>query len=81
VRIVSNNNNLIKLQGRFYVVQFSDSLYLISQRFGINVSDLLSFNDQLGGSNVIFPGEVLYIPEPTATTLRKAAAKPKRTKK
>ncbi|MFH5187184.1 LysM peptidoglycan-binding domain-containing protein [Paenibacillus sp. TAB 01] len=72
---IAVNRNLLKLHGRFYVVQFSDSLYLISQRFGVSVSDLLTYNDQLSGSSTIFPGEVLYIPEPMSKTLNQEADK------
>lgn len=68
MRIVTHKS-LLKLPGRFYVVQFSDSLYFISQRFGISVSDLLTYNDQLSGSSTLFPGEILYIPEPMSKTL------------
>ncbi|WP_179232873.1 LysM peptidoglycan-binding domain-containing protein [Paenibacillus rigui] len=72
---IASHKSLLKLQGRFYVVQFSDSLYLISQRFGVSVSDLLTYNDQLQGSSTLFPGEILYIPEPMSNTLRRGTEK------
>jgi LysM repeat protein len=59
---VWTNKGLVTVNGRLYVVQFGDSLYLISQRFGVSVAELLSFNDQLNNSTLIFPGEILYIP-------------------
>ena len=51
-----------RLPGRWYVVQFGDTLYSVSQKFNVPVSQLLSENDQLEGSQVLFPGEILYIP-------------------
>lgn len=61
MRVITNKGAL-QVKGRFYLVQFGDSLYTISLRFGINVADLLSFNDQLNGLMTIHPGEILYIP-------------------
>ncbi|MNI09535.1 LysM domain protein [compost metagenome] len=59
---VLTNRGLLTVKGRFYTVQFGDSLYLVSQRFGVPVADLLTFNDQLNGITTIFPGELLFIP-------------------
>ncbi|MBD0382388.1 LysM peptidoglycan-binding domain-containing protein [Paenibacillus sedimenti] len=59
---VMTNRGTLKVKGRFYAVQFGDSLYTISQRFDVSVADLLTFNDQLNGLSTIYPGEILYIP-------------------
>lgn len=67
------------VKGRYYVVQYGDSLYLISQRFSVSVAEILSFNDQLNNSTVIFPGEVLFIPSlKLVETKKKASVKKKR---
>jgi LysM repeat protein len=68
----------LAINGRFYVVQFGDSLYLISQRFGVSVTDILSYNDQLSGDNLLFTGEVLFIPKPHVTEVKqKSKGKPR----
>ncbi|MDQ0902524.1 MULTISPECIES: LysM domain-containing protein [unclassified Paenibacillus] len=61
MRVITNKGAL-QVKGRFYIVQFGDSLYTVSHRFGVNVADLLTFNDQLNGLTTIYPGEILYIP-------------------
>lgn len=61
MRVITNKGAL-QVKGRFYIVQFGDSLYTISLRFGVNIADLLTFNDQLNGQTTIYPGEILYIP-------------------
>jgi LysM repeat protein len=61
---VPTNRGLTRIFGRFYVVQFGDSLFSVSQRFNVNIADILAFNEQIIDDNVIFPGEVLFIPTP-----------------
>ncbi|UKS26451.1 LysM domain-containing protein [Paenibacillus sp. HWE-109] len=60
---VLTSKGALKVQGRFYMVQFGDSLYTISQRFGVNVAELLTLNDQLQNQTTVYPGEILYIPD------------------
>jgi LysM repeat protein len=72
---IPTSNGLVRVPGRFYQVQFGDTLYSISQKFDIDVEQLLSYNDQITNDNTIFPGETLFIPTP------KYLAKTKRIKK
>jgi LysM repeat protein len=51
-----------RMPGRWYVVQFGDTLYSVSQKFNVPVPQLLNENGQLDESQVLFPGEILYIP-------------------
>ncbi|GFZ80609.1 hypothetical protein GCM10008018_27590 [Paenibacillus marchantiophytorum] len=60
---VLTSKGALQVQGRFYMVQFGDSLYTISQRFGVNVAELLTLNDQLQNQTTVYPGEILYIPD------------------
>lgn len=50
--------------GNTYTVQPGDSLYFIGQRFGVSVADLKAANGLW--SDIIYVGEVLYIPAPSA---------------
>lgn len=45
-----------------YTVQPGDTLYLIAQRFGVDLEDLIAANPQINPSNLL-PGTVLYIPD------------------
>jgi hypothetical protein len=53
----------------FYIIQPGDTLWSISIRFGVSIDDLRSLNNLSG--DIIYPGQVLYIP--TAQTLPPAA--------
>ncbi|GIQ67365.1 LysM peptidoglycan-binding domain-containing protein [Xylanibacillus composti] len=53
---------LQKLYGRFYVVQYGDSLYSIAEKFNVTRANLLQANDQIQETDVIHPGEVLFLP-------------------
>ena len=44
-----------------YVVQPGDTLWSISQRFGVSLSDLIELND-LADPSLIYPGQTLLIP-------------------
>lgn len=55
-------------KGRLYQVQFGDSLYTISQKFGTSIDNIHKFNVQMNHSNAIFPGEILFIPAPLVKT-------------
>lgn len=46
-----------------YAVQPGDSIYLIAQRFNINIDALLNANPQVTNPDQIFPGLVLCIPD------------------
>ncbi|ADG82559.1 LysM peptidoglycan-binding domain-containing protein [Thermincola potens] len=45
-----------------YVVKPGDTLYIIAQRFGVTVADILAVNPQIRDPNLIFPGQVIIIP-------------------
>lgn len=45
-----------------YVVQYGDTFYGIASRFGLTVSQLWAANPQIGNINVLYVGQVLYIP-------------------
>jgi LysM repeat protein len=59
---MATGKGLSNLKGRFYIVQYGDSMHIISQRFGVSVAEMLAFNDHLTGSDTIIPGEILFIP-------------------
>lgn len=69
------NGRTIRTPGRFYVVQFGDSLYTISQRFDVQIEDIVAYNEQLLSPNTIFPGEVLYIPSFSVSARKKSKSK------
>lgn len=48
-------------QGR-YTVQSGDTMYLIAQRYGINLNALIAANPHISDPNLIFPGDVLCVP-------------------
>lgn len=52
--------------GTRYKVSRGDTLYLISQRFGVSVSSIKSANNLTG--NTLYPGQVLSIPGSAAKT-------------
>jgi LysM repeat protein len=72
-----HNNRWVRIPGRFYVVQFSDSLYTIAQKFNVTVDDILAQNEQIDQPQTIFPGEVLLIPTPQ-TAIRRSKKKRKK---
>lgn len=45
-----------------YVVQYGDTFYGIAVRFGLTVSQLWVANPQVGNINILYVGQVLYIP-------------------
>jgi LysM repeat protein len=77
---IPTSNGLVRIPGRFYQVQFGDSLYSISQKFDIAAEQLLSFNDQILSDNTIFPGEMLFIPTPQHLAKTKRIKKTKKKK-
>jgi LysM repeat protein len=46
----------------FYIVQPGDSLWAISQKFGVSVDALRAANNITG--DIIYPGEIIYLPIP-----------------
>ena len=40
-----------------------DNLFLIAKRFGVALNDLIAANPQIKNPNLIFPGDVVFIPE------------------
>jgi len=58
IMIKYHNKGMMKKM--WYTVQPGDSLYLISQRFGVTIDQIRSSNQLTG--NIIFVGQRLYIP-------------------
>ncbi len=52
-------------QGR-YTVQPGDTMFTIAQRFGVSLDALIAANPHITNPNLIFPGDVLCVPEVTA---------------
>ncbi|MTI96804.1 MAG: LysM peptidoglycan-binding domain-containing protein, partial [Firmicutes bacterium] len=50
-------------QGR-YTVQPGDTMFLIAQRFGVSLNALIAANPHIPNPNVIFPCDVLCVPNP-----------------
>ncbi|HUW66274.1 MAG TPA: LysM domain-containing protein [Spirochaetia bacterium] len=48
-----------------YVVQPGDTIYEIGRRFGYTVDQIVAANPNLKDPNLIYPGEVLELPEPS----------------
>lgn len=55
-------NNNMKCQGQLYTVQASDTLFLISKRFGVTIRQILDVNPKITNTNLIFVGQVICIP-------------------
>jgi LysM repeat protein len=60
----------------FYIIESGDTLWSISGRFGVTIDDLRTLNNLSG--DIIYPGQVLYLPapqapSPTATATANAA--------
>jgi len=52
--------------GRLYTVRQSDTLFVIGQRFGVTVQQILAANPQITNPNVIFVGQRICIPDGAA---------------
>lgn len=52
--------------GQLYTVVAGDSLFLIAQRFGVSLEALIAANPQIANPDLIFPGQVICVPLPTA---------------
>lgn len=52
--------------GSVYRVAPGDTLFTIAQRFGVTVPAILAINPNITNPNVIYPGEFILIPPPTA---------------
>ena len=50
-----------------YVVQAGDTFANIAARYGVSVSDLWAANPQLTDINVLYIGQLIYVPSPTYT--------------
>lgn len=46
-----------------YIVQKGDTLFLIAKRFGVPLDALIRANPQIRDPNLIFPGDVIFIPQ------------------
>jgi spore coat assembly protein SafA len=44
------------------VVQKGDTLFLIAKRFGVSLDALIRANPQIKDPNLIFPGDIVFIP-------------------
>ena len=49
--------------GGTYVVQWGDTLRKIASQMNVNVNDLIAVNPQLWNPNLIFAGQVIYLPQ------------------
>lgn len=45
-----------------YVVQTGDTLFFIARRFGVSLGELIAANPQISDPNVLFPGQIIFIP-------------------
>ena len=45
-----------------YIVQPGDTLFLLARRFNTTVNDILVANPQIVDPNIIFAGQVIFIP-------------------
>ena len=52
-----------KPPARKYIVQKGDTLFLIAKRFGVSLDALIRANPQIKNPNLIFPGDVVFIPQ------------------
>jgi len=52
----------------FYVVQPGDTLWAIAQKFGVSIDALRAANNITG--DIIYPGEVIYLPVPGQSALQ-----------
>ena len=57
----SNNNGTYGNNGT-YVVRWGDTMRIIANRFGIPLFSLIAANPQIWNPNLIFPGQVIYLP-------------------
>ncbi len=48
--------------GTIYRVRAGDSLYIIAQRFGVSLNDLIAANPQISDPNLVYPGQEICIP-------------------
>jgi spore coat assembly protein SafA len=45
-----------------YVVQSGDTLFFISQKFGISLNTVIAFNPQIQNPDLIYPGQIIIVP-------------------
>jgi spore coat assembly protein SafA len=45
-----------------YTVVPGDTMWLIAQRFGVPVDQLIAANEHIRNPNIVFPGDVLCVP-------------------
>ncbi len=50
-------------RGELYTVRRSDTLFLIAQRFGLTLNQLIAANPQINNPNVIYIGQRICIPD------------------
>ena len=59
-----NSGNLPSNYRGAYVVQYGDTFSGIANRFGISIYDLWAANPDIWDINVLFAGEIIYLPGP-----------------
>lgn len=74
---INIGQKLDRIGGRFYLVQFGDSLFTIAQKFDTSVEDITAYNEQIKTESTIIPGEILFIPGQTAVTQKRKRRKHK----
>jgi membrane-bound lytic murein transglycosylase D len=68
-------DDFVRSRRQVYTVRNGDSLWSISQRFGVSEQQLRVWN-RLGWSNIIRPGQKLLVSSKSAKTAKKSVAKP-----
>lgn len=49
--------------GKKYTVKQGDTLFLIAKRYGVPLNALIAANPQISDPNVIYPGQIICIPD------------------
>ncbi|ACV64175.1 molybdenum ABC transporter, periplasmic molybdate-binding protein [Desulfofarcimen acetoxidans DSM 771] len=57
-----------------YIVQAGDTMFTISQKYGIELETLIAANPQIKNPDLIFPGQVINIPGRSSLTVYAAAS-------
>lgn len=60
--MVEGINPPANCQGQLYTVKAGDTLYMIGQRYGLTIQQILRVNPQIQNPNIIYVGQVICIP-------------------
>ncbi|MGD9679413.1 MAG: M14 family zinc carboxypeptidase [Vulcanibacillus sp.] len=50
-----------------YIIRRGDSFYYIAEQFGVTVNQLVNANQQIVNPNILYPGQIVYIPRPISS--------------